>query len=206
METPVLTQDKAIKVLNYFYDRAINGMSTGNTGIKKMTQNYHDKYSTKENACKAMLKDQIIKCASVGVITGLGGISTLPTNMVSVMCIQLRMIACTAYMAGFEPENEQTQTLVLACFIGITISQMIKQTGVKFTTKMTTKAIEKNPGKVLTAINQKIGYRFITKFGSKGTVNLGKTVPVLGAIAGGSIDYLESKVIAKRAYKYFFSQ
>lgn len=63
--------------------------------------------------------------------------------------------------------------------------------------------IKKIPGKVLTKINQKVGFRFITKFGSKGIVNLGKMLPGVGAIVGGGLDLVETKIIADRAYKWF---
>ena len=43
---------------------------------------------------------------------------------------------------------------------------------------MLKKAIQKIPGKALTKINQKIGFRFITKMGEKGIVNLGKMIRV----------------------------
>lgn len=61
--------------------------------------------------------------------------------------------------------------------------------------------IKKIPGKVLTKINQKVGFRFITKFGTKGIVNLGKMLPGVGAVIGGGLDLVETKVIADRAYK-----
>lgn len=64
--------------------------------------------------------------------------------------------------------------------------------------------IKKIPGKVLTKINQKVGFRFITKFGTKGIVNLGKMLPGVGAVIGGGLDLVETKVIAHRAYKWFF--
>lgn len=43
----------------------------------------------------------------------------------------------------------------------------------------------------------------MTKFGEKGLINLGKMVPVVGAAINGGLDYTETKVIAKRAYKLF---
>ena len=58
--------------------------------------------------------------------------------------------------------------------------------------------------KFLTKINQKVGFRFITKFGTKGIVNLGKLLPGVGAIVGGGLDLVETKIIAERAYKWFF--
>ena len=68
---------------------------------------------------------------------------------------------------------------------------------------LATGAIKKIPGKVLTKINQKVGFRLVTKFGSKGVVNLGKLVPGVGAVIGGGLDFAESKVISNRAYKWF---
>ena len=49
-----------------------------------------------------------------------------------------------------------------------------------------------------------MGFRFITKFGSKGLVNLGKLVPGVGAVVGGGLDLVETKIIANRAYNWFF--
>ena len=48
-----------------------------------------------------------------------------------------------------------------------------------------------------------MGFRFVTKFGQKGIVNLGKMVPVAGAILGGGFDFVETRIIATRAYKEF---
>ena len=56
---------------------------------------------------------------------------------------------------------------------------------------------------MLTKINQKVGFRFITKFGTKGLINLGKMIPGVGAVIGGGLDFAETKVISKRAYKWF---
>ena len=61
--------------------------------------------------------------------------------------------------------------------------------------------IKKIPGRVLTKINQKVGFRFITKFGTKGIVNMGKLIPGVGAVIG---DLVETKAIGARAYKWFF--
>ena len=45
----------------------------------------------------------------------------------------------------------------------------------------------------------------MTKFGSKGVLNLGKMVPGVGAVIGGGLDYAETKAIANRAYDWFFN-
>lgn len=210
MKNQVITQEQGVQWLNAVYDKAIDGALGDNSNVRKMAQDYLIKFSSKEEACKAMMKNQVIKCTSSGVLSGLGGLITLPItlplNITSVLYMQMRMVACTAYMAGYEPASDQTQTLVLACLMGLPITQLLKQAGIKFGTKMATKVIKNIPGKVITKINQAIGYRFITKFGTTGTINLGKGVPFLGPVIGGGVDYLETRAIAKRAYNFFFER
>lgn len=114
------------------------------------------------------------------------------------------MIACTAYLSGYDLNSDQTQTFVYACLAGVAVSEVLKQAGIKFGLKFAEGLIKKIPGKVLVKINQKVGFRFITKFGTKGLINLGKMVPGVGAVVGGGLDLVETKIIANRAYKWFF--
>lgn len=156
-----------------------------------------------------MLNNQILKCTTSGVISGLGGIITLPVaipaNIANVLYVQMRMIACTAYMAGYDLKSDQTQTLVYACLAGVAINQILKRTGIKLCEKMALKMIEKIPGKVLIQINQKVGFRLLTKFGTKGIFNLGRMVPIVGGLVGGGLDFTETKIIASRSYEWFFN-
>ena len=208
MENQIVKQEQGAKWLDTVYKQAVKGVGIGNTSVVSMAQDYMIKHKSKEEACKAMLKNQVIKCTSSGIITGIGGIVslpfTLPVNVSTVLYMQMRMIACTAYMAGYEPSSDQTETLVLACLINVPITQLVKQVGVKASTKVATNVIKSVPGKALTKINQLIGFRFITKFGSKGVINLGKAVPFGGAGVGGAVDFFETRTIAKRAYDFFF--
>lgn len=128
----------------------------------------------------------------------------LPANVGSVIYVQMRMIACVAYMADYELNSDQTQTFVYACLAGVAVSGLLKQSGIKLGVKFANGLIKKIPGKVLTKINQKVGFRFITKFGTKGIINLGKLLPGVSAIVGGGLDFAETKVIATRSYKWFF--
>ena len=85
----------------------------------------------------------------------------------------------------------------------MTIHNVIKRAGINFGVKFANNLIKKIPGNVLAKINQKIGFRFITKFGEKGIINIGKMVPGVGAVVGGTFDLVETKIIANRAYKWF---
>ena len=156
------------------------------------------------------MKNQILKCTTSGFVTGIGGIITLPftppANISSVLYIQIRMIACTAYMAGYNIQSDQVKTFVYACLAGVSVSNILKEIGVKAGEKVAINIIKKIPGKVLIEINKKVGFRLVTKFGQKGLVNFSKMVPFVGAAIGGSLDLVETKVISSRAYSWFFDE
>lgn len=203
-----VTQEDIMKLLDSCYDKCLNGIPKISPSVAEMANDYLKKHETVDDACKAMLRNQIAKCTTSGVVTGFGGFITMPVsipaNVGSVIYVQMRMIACVAYMADYELNSDQTQTFVYACLAGVAVNGLLKQAGIKFGIKLANGLIKKIPGKVLTKINQKVGFRFITKFGTKGIVNLGKLLPGVGAVVGGGLDLVETKIIADRAYKWFF--
>lgn len=202
-----LSQEDVMGLLDTCYTKCLDGIPKVSPSIEDMANDYLTKYDSTEDACKAMLKNQITKCSTSGFVTGFGGVITmpftLPANVGNVMYVQMRMIACTAYMAGYDLNSDQTQTFVYACLAGVAVNGFLKKAGIGFGLKLATGVIKKIPGKVLTKINQKVGFRFITKFGTKGIVNLGKMVPGVGVVVGGGLDFVETKVIADRAYRWF---
>lgn len=207
-KSKMIKQEDVMNLLDSCYEKCLNGVSMVSPSVEDMANDYLNKYPTKEEACKAMLNNQIVKCTTSGFVTGFGRFIVMPiaipANISSVIYVQMRMIACTAYMAGYELNSDQTQTFVYACLAGVTLNNALKQAGIKVGIKLANGVIKKIPGKVLTKINQKVGFRFITKFGTTGVVNLGKMIPGVGAIVGGGFDLAETKIIAKRAYKWFW--
>lgn len=196
-----------MELLGRLYDNSIDGIPKVSPPISKLADDYLSKNKDVESAAKSFINYQIAKCTTSGFIAGLGGLITLPVaipaNVGSVLYVQMRMIACLAQMGGFDTSNDQVQTLVYACLAGISIDQVIKQFGIQFGVKVTTAMVKKIPGTVLTKINQKVGFRLVTKFGSKGLINIGKAVPIVGGVISGGFDLVETKLIANRAYKMF---
>ncbi len=195
-------------ILENIYGKAISGATLISPPIENVAESYLKKYSSPAIAAKKMLNNQVLKCTTSGFVTGLGGVitlaATLPLNITSVIYVQVRMIACTAYMAGYDLNDDQVQTLVYACLAGVAVNELIKNAGLKFGEKIAVNIIKKIPGEVFTKINQKIGFRFITKFGEKGIINMGKLIPGVGGVIGGGFDLIETRIIANRAYRWFF--
>ena len=207
MMAKLITQADVMKMLDTCYDKALHGINKVSPPIEQFANEYVRKAKDPQKAAKIMLKNQIAKCTTSGFITGFGGVVTLPVsipaNIGSVLYVQIRMIACTAYLAGYDLNADQVQTFIYACLAGVSVNGVVKNAGIKVGVKVAEKAIQKIPGKALTKINQKIGFRFITKMGEKGIVNLGKMIPGVGAVIKGGLDFAETKIIADRAYKMF---
>lgn len=204
----IINQEDIIKILDSCYEKSLTGIKRVSPPVSDMAQEYLMKYEDSEVSCKQMLKNQVKKCATSGFITGFGGAITLPitipANISSVLYVQMRMVACTAALAGLDLNSDQVQTFVYACLAGVSVTQVVKKAGIKVGKKIAEKGIEKIPGKALVKINQKVGFRLLTKFGEKGVVNFAKLLPGVGAVINGGFDYAETKIIANRAYKMFF--
>ena len=204
---PKLTQEQMMEALNSLYIKMNDGLGKISEPITEMAEDYLKKNSNLEDAAKSFINYQIAKCTTSGFVAGLGGLITLPiaipANISSVLYVQMRMIAGLAYMGGYDINSDQVQTLVYACLAGVSIDQILKQAGIKIGVKLGNSLVKKIPGQVLTKINQKVGFRLVTKFGTKGIINLGKAIPVFGGIISGGFDFAETKLIASRAYNLF---
>ena len=203
-----LTNESILKILNEIYLKVNQGVGGVIPPIEKFADDYLVREANPRKAAEKMIALQCTKSTVSGFVTGFGGILTLPVtlpaNITSVLAIQMRMIAATAYMAGFDTTSDQVQTLVYACLAGVSVAEIVKKAGIQFGVKFGKHLVGKIPGKVLTKINQKVGFRFLTKFGTKGVINVGKMIPILGAVIGGGFDLAETSIIGNRAVKMFF--
>ena len=202
-----LDQEGVMRLLDKLYEQATQGIAMVSPPIEETAGDYLRKNPDIDTAAKKFINYQIAKCTTSGFLAGLGGIITLPVtipaNVSSVLYVQMRMIAGLAYMGGYDTDSDQVQTLVYACLAGISVDQVLKQAGIKFGNKFAMAMVKKIPGEVLAKINQRVGFRFITKFGTKGIINIGKAVPAVGGVIGGGFDFIETKAIANRAYGLF---
>lgn len=197
-----LTEQQMMEILNTLYIKSIDGIPKVSLPIDDLVKDYLDKNEDVEKAAKSLINNSIVKCGTSGFLTSFGGFATLiaalPANITSVIYVQLRMCCAIAKMAGYDIYSDQVKTFIFVCLTGSAMTDILKQAGVKFGEKLGISMIKKIPGKTLTAINKKVGFRFVTKFGEKGIVNLGKVIPVVGGF-----DIASTSVIGKNAYSIF---
>ncbi|WP_335980102.1 EcsC family protein [Fusobacterium polymorphum] len=201
-----MEDNKGLMILDSCYEKVLAGVPFVSEPVEELANNYLKKYS-QEKAIQEMIFWQTKKCFTSGFLTSIGGLITLPiaiaipTNISSVLYIQMRMVAAIAYIRGYNLKDDEVKTLIYCILLDISIENILKSFGVKFANKLSLALIQKIPGKVLIEINKKLGMRFITKAGEKGLINLTKTVPFIGGVVGGSFDWITTKRIAKSACK-----
>ena len=195
-----------MKTLDWTYERALTGFP-GVDSSYEMAEDYLKKNSNKIDAANSLIRWQNTKAGTSGFLAGLGGIITLPVtipaNLASIMYIQIRMISAIAIIGGHDLKNDKVKALIYACMCGNAAKEIIKDVGLVAGRKLAIEGIKNISTKSIVAINQKVGFRLITKFGEKGVVNLGKAVPIVGGVIGGSVDSYTTNIVGNIARNTF---
>jgi len=191
-----------MKALDYGYEKALNGLSNLETAESLAAEYLKSDESLKKSSSK-MIKWQISKAGTSGFLTGLGGIITLPltvpANLASVLYIQIRMIATIAVMGGHDLRDDKVKSMIYLCIAGNAAKDVLKDMGIIVGEKLALNFIKNISSKTIKEINKRVGFELLTKFGSKGAINLSKAVPIVGGIIGGTIDSASTLTIGKVA-------
>lgn len=216
------SESKSLKLLDKIYEAAMKGVPKISPPVDDLVYDYWKQFKclpedearcSKEEflhrrvaAIKRMQSNQIAKCTTTGILTGVGGAFLLPVmlpaDLMETLYIQLRMVAATAIMAGCDPHCDDFKTHVYVSWAGIKIAKQFAPKVAVFSSKVVGAQLLKISGSTLRAISKQIGIK-LTKSAIKSAVKAGKFIPVLGSIIGGTFNFAETKIVAKRAYKYY---
>jgi uncharacterized protein (DUF697 family) len=208
-ETMATPNDSAlVKVANWLTNAAVNGIGPLSSSTDLAQEYRIDKsYPDNDARVKSLIKWEAAKNFSTGFLTGLGGFVTLPVTIPAGMgaawAVQARMVGAIAEIYGHSVNESRVQTMILLCLIGSDGAAILRQCGVKLGRKVSEKLIDKIPGKILIEINKMVGFRLITKSGTKGVINLTKCVPIVGGVVSGTVDAVSCRVVGKYAIKMF---
>ncbi len=204
-----ITEGKIMQALDWGYEKAVNGLPGMDTA-QEMAQDYAKKSGSPIDQANSLIRWQVTKSGTSGFLSGVGGAITMPVaipaNLASVMYVQLRMIAAIAHLGGYDIKSDQVKSLAYVCLAGNGAKDILKDIGVTIGTKLTTQVIKNISGKTIAAINKKVGFRLVTKFGEKGVINLGKAVPLVGGVIGGAIDSAATNTIGNVARDTFIGK
>ena len=197
------TQD----LVRWILDQALNGIGPLPSASKLADEYKCQPYANDTERVQGLIRWTVAKNAGTGVVTGLGGMLTLPVSipaaLAASLAIQAPMVAAIAEIYGHDSKDDKVQTAILLCMVGVAMEDVVKEAGVKLGGKVALEALKKIPGPVLIKINKAVGFRLLTKFGEKGVVNLVKFVPFLGGVLGGTFDGMACYMAGQAADRVF---
>lgn len=203
-----ITQEEASRGWSIFtgmVSKAVQGAG-GCAGSRALAARYLAKCDfDPDEAARKLVRRESLNCGLLGFTTGFGGLIALPVSIpadvLGSLMIQARMVGAVAHVYGHDAANEETMTLIGLCMLGGQGANAVKDGLGRVGEQMTVRAIKAIPREALTKINQAIGMRFVTKFGTTGVVNLGRAVPFVGSGVMGALDYGLSRGVGKIALR-----
>ena len=205
-----LSEGSALQLVSKLTDLGIDGKAPRLKPSIDVAGDYlaDTRFAHDDDRIRSLVRWHVAAATTTGFTTGLGGLVTLPVTLPAGLgaawLLQARMIGSIAHIRGYDISDERVRTLVIAAIAGeATVSEVTKRIGSDFATRAGKAAVKRVPGKVLIEINKKVGFRLLTKGGTKGVVNLGKVVPVVGGVVGGAVDGASTRAIGAVAQRAF---
>ena len=133
-------ENRMVQVMNWLYDSAVDGVTGTQSAIELGDDYLGMGRGSLEDKINRLIRWQNAKAATSGFVNGLGGILTLPVtlpaNIVSVMYVQIRMIAAIAHMSGFDVRHDAVRTLCYVCLCGNAGKDVAKSVGIQLGNKV----------------------------------------------------------------------
>ncbi len=145
--------------------------------------------------------------AATGFATGLGGRITMPvtipTDVGVSYALSARCVAAVAHLRGYDVASDEVRSVVLLSLLGAGGAGLAVEFGATLGTKAAMSARKRLPGRTLIEINKKVGFRLFTRFGTKGVVNLGRWIPVVGGGVGAGVNVAAMRTAGRYAKRNF---
>jgi hypothetical protein len=203
-----VTEGTIMQALNWSYDKALGGLPGFDTATQLGNQYATGEGSLEEQA-NSLIRWQVAKASTSGFVTGLGGLVTmpltLPSDLVLVSYVQLRMVAAIAHMGSHDVHEDRVRTLAFVCLCGDAAKDVLKGVGIRVGEKLAEKAVQSVSFETIKAINRAVGFRLLTKFGEKGLINLGKAIPVAGGLVSAAFDGVATNTVGNVARDVFIT-
>lgn len=129
---------------------------------------------------------------------------TVPANLAGSALLNARMVAGIAHLRGWDVRDPATANLILLLVAGESATAAVRTVGIKVGQELTKSAIKKLPLEVIRAVNRKVGFMLLAKYGTKrSAITLVKAVPFVGGVVGGTVDAGFTRAAASAAKKVF---
>jgi uncharacterized protein (DUF697 family) len=200
----------ALALIQKLNDLGIEGQAPGMKTSMELAEDYlsDSRYATHDARIDSLIRWESSKSFTTGFVTGLGGLIVLPVTIPAAIgaawIVQARMVGAIAHLRGYDLDDERVRTLAFAAIAGdATAKEAAKRIGTDLATRASKQAVQRISGRALIEINKKVGFRLLTKAGTKGVINLSKAIPIVGGVVGGTVDGASTRIVGRIAKETF---
>src|SRR4051812_40247395 len=198
-----------LHAFDWAYGRAIDGLP-GFDGAEELAGKFAARHGSQDAAIKALILSQTALAGSAGLLTGIGGLVSLPVaipaNLASALYIQVRLIAAIAHLRGHDIRTPEARGLVLACLTGSKAADTLKNAGVRLGTRMTRDVAAWMSPALLKKAERVAGVSATALAGAGHAAKVGKLVPVVGGVVAGGVDAAMTQLVGRAADRVFRSR
>lgn len=196
------------QLATYLLEQGIRGLGPLASAATLATRYLDDpSYPTADARVTALINWETGKNFATGFLTGLGGFLTLPVAMPAALAaswvVQSRMAAAIGRIYGHAPEDPRVRTKILLSLAGDVARDAMKELGIKVGDRLTQRAVDQIPGRLLVEVNKRIGSRVAAQVGQRVLLKFPRAVPVLGGVVGGALDAVVCRKVGATARTLF---
>jgi len=157
-----------------------------------------------DRAIHELIQNHVTYAAAGGFATNLGGIVTaavtIPANLMELTVIQARLVAGIAHLRGYGLEDPRTRNAILVTLIGSDrVDKLVKQRRLP-APPMAVATAPSHDAQLTQQVTSVVASEMIGRFtGKRLAVTVGRKVPVVGGVVGGSADAFHTWQIGRYA-------
>ena len=199
---------RALTLVKWLSDHAIDGVRPLSSAQDLAAEYLRDgSYASHRERIDALINWETSKNFTAGFVTGLGGLLTLPfalpAGFAASWVLQARMAGAIAGIYGHDLRSERIRTLIVATLVGDSIAEIATASGIRVGSGIAKAVADRVSRRGFIEFSRRVGARLLRMAGQKSSVNLMKGVPLIGGIAGGTIDAVGCRIVGKHARKLF---
>jgi hypothetical protein len=161
------------------------------------------RYRSADERVDALIASEAVKNFSTGFATGLGGALVLPLAVPSALAaswlLQARLAGAIASLYGHDLHSPRVRKLILRSLSGDVTRAALDGLNSSDGDPATRPAMGWMPGRVLVELNKRIGLRVLTGSRSGRLLGLGRVLPLVGGVVGGTYDAAVCRAVGRSA-------
>ena len=174
-------------------ERAIRGVGPLDGAALAAEKQLDEQKGDVDKGIREVIENNVRMSGVQGFLTNIGGLVTvavmIPANVSGLALLQSRMIAGIAHLRGYDLADPRTRNAIMACMLGEErMLSLIKKKKLPGTPMALATAPVYDPH-LATILANEVAGELITKVaGIRLAVTVGRRVPIVGGVVGGSAD------------------